>query len=37
VDPSLLGGAVASVSGMVFDGSLRTQLAQLQVSLTKQL
>ena len=36
VDPSLLGGAVASVSGMVFDGSLRTQLAQLHGSLTKQ-
>jgi len=36
VDPSLLGGAVASVSGVVFDGSLRTQLAQLHGSLTKQ-
>jgi F-type H+-transporting ATPase subunit delta len=36
VDPSLLGGAVASVGGVVFDGSLRTQLAQLHGSLTKQ-
>lgn len=36
VDPSLLGGAVASVSGVVFDGSLRTQLAQLHGSLTKR-
>ena len=35
VDPSLLGGAVASVAGVVFDGSLRTQLAQLHGSLTK--
>jgi F-type H+-transporting ATPase subunit delta len=36
VDPSLLGGAVATVSGVVFDGSLRTQLAQLHGSLTKR-
>jgi F-type H+-transporting ATPase subunit delta len=36
VDPSLLGGAVASVGGVVFDGSLRTQLAQLHGSLTKR-
>jgi F-type H+-transporting ATPase subunit delta len=36
VDASLLGGAVASVGGMVFDGSLRTQLAQLHGSLRKQ-
>jgi F-type H+-transporting ATPase subunit delta len=35
VDPSLLGGAVASVEGVVIDGSLRTQLAQLHGSLTK--
>jgi F-type H+-transporting ATPase subunit delta len=33
VDPSLLGGAIATVDGLVFDGSLRTQLAQLRVSL----
>ena len=35
VDPALLGGAVASVGGVVFDGSLRTQLAQLRGSLTR--
>jgi F-type H+-transporting ATPase subunit delta len=35
VDPSLLGGAVATVGGLVFDGSLRTQLEQLRASLTK--
>ena len=35
VDPSLLGGVIASVEALVFDGSLRTQLAQLRVSLTK--
>ncbi len=35
VDPSLLGGAIASVGGLVFDGSLRTQLQQLRTSLTK--
>jgi F-type H+-transporting ATPase subunit delta len=35
VDPALLGGAVASVGGVVFDGSLRTQLAQLHGSLTR--
>jgi F-type H+-transporting ATPase subunit delta len=36
VDPNLLGGAIASVGGLVFDGSLRTQLRQLRTSLTKQ-
>jgi F-type H+-transporting ATPase subunit delta len=35
VDPSLIGGAIASVSGLVFDGSLRTQLSQLRVTLTQ--
>ncbi len=35
VDPSLLGGAVARVGGLVFDGSLRTQLEQLRGSLTR--
>jgi F-type H+-transporting ATPase subunit delta len=34
VDPTLLGGAVARVGDLVFDGSLRTQLAQLRASLT---
>jgi F-type H+-transporting ATPase subunit delta len=35
VDPSLIGGAVASVGGLVFDGSLRTQLERLRSSLTR--
>jgi F-type H+-transporting ATPase subunit delta len=35
VDASLLGGAIASVGALVFDGSLRTQLNQLRASLTK--
>ena len=35
VDESLVGGAIATVSGLVFDGSLRTQLEQLRASLTK--
>ena len=35
VDPSLIGGAIATVSGQVFDGSLRTQLWQLRGALTR--
>jgi len=35
VDPDLIGGAIAKVGGMVFDGSLRAQLEQLRASLTK--
>jgi F-type H+-transporting ATPase subunit delta len=35
VDPSLLGGVVASVGTLLFDGSLRTQLKQLRASLMK--
>ncbi len=35
VDPSLLGGAIATVGGLVFDGSLRTQLLQLRGALTQ--
>jgi F-type H+-transporting ATPase subunit delta len=34
VDPTLLGGVTARVGDMVFDGSLRTQLARLRASLT---
>ena len=30
IDPSLLGGAVAQVGSMVYDGSLKTQLARLR-------
>jgi F-type H+-transporting ATPase subunit delta len=35
VDPSLVGGAIATVSGLVFDGSLRTQLDQLRSALMR--
>jgi len=35
VDPTLIGGAIAKVGGLVFDGSLRTQLAQLRDNLTR--
>jgi len=34
VDPALIGGAVARVGDLVYDGSIRTQLAQLHASLT---
>jgi F-type H+-transporting ATPase subunit delta len=36
VDPTLLGGVVAKLGDLVFDGSLRTQLAQLRASLMKE-
>jgi len=35
VDPSLIGGAIATVGGVVFDGSLRTQLTQLRGALRR--
>jgi F-type H+-transporting ATPase subunit delta len=35
VDPSLIGGAIAKVGGVVFDGSLKTQLRQLRDTLTR--
>ena len=35
VDPSLIGGAIVTVGGLVFDGSLRTQLSQLRATLTQ--
>ena len=35
VDASLLGGAIATVDGLVFDGSLRTQLSQMRASLMR--
>jgi F-type H+-transporting ATPase subunit delta len=34
VDPNLVGGVVARVGDLVFDGSLRSQLAQLRTQLT---
>ncbi len=35
IDPSLIGGAIAKIGDLVFDGSLRTQLSQLRANLTK--
>jgi len=35
VDPSLIGGAIAKIGDLVFDGSLRTQLGQLRATLTR--
>ena len=35
VDPALIGGVVAKVGDVVFDGSLRTQLGQLRANLMK--
>ena len=35
VDPDLLGGLVAQVGDTIFDGSLKTQLAQLRAGLAK--
>lgn len=36
VDPDLLGGIVARVGDLVFDGSIRTQLAQLRANLMRE-
>jgi F-type H+-transporting ATPase subunit delta len=36
VDPALLGGVVAKLGDLVFDGSLRTQLAQLRANLMRE-
>lgn len=33
VDPSLIGGLVAEVQGMIYDGSVKTQLSKLKQSL----
>ena len=35
VDAALIGGAIAKIGDLVFDGSLRTQLGQLRANLTK--
>jgi len=35
IDPTLLGGVVAKVGDLIFDGSLRTQLVQLRANLMK--
>ncbi len=34
-DPSLIGGVVARIKGMVYDGSIKTQLARLRETLAK--
>jgi F-type H+-transporting ATPase subunit delta len=34
-DPSLIGGAIAKVGDLVFDGSIKTQLSQLRATLMK--
>jgi F-type H+-transporting ATPase subunit delta len=36
VDPSLLGGVVARIGSTVYDGSVKTQLAQMRQELVKQ-
>lgn len=36
VEPDLIGGVIARVGDLVFDGSLRTQLAQVRASLTRE-
>ena len=36
VDPELLGGAVAQVGSMVYDGSVRTQLGRLRNRIAKE-
>jgi len=36
VDPALIGGIVARVGDLVFDGSIRTQLEQLRSNLTRE-
>jgi F-type H+-transporting ATPase subunit delta len=35
LDSSLIGGAIAQVGDLVFDGSIRTQLSQLRANLMK--
>jgi len=35
VDPSLIGGAVAYVGGLIYDGSIRTQLSTIRDNLKK--
>jgi F-type H+-transporting ATPase subunit delta len=35
IDPTLLGGAVAQLGDVVYDGSLKTQLQQLRASLAR--
>ena len=36
IDPDLIGGVVAKVGDLVFDGSIRAQLESLRANLTKE-
>ena len=36
IDPSLIGGIVARVGDLVFDGSIRKQLEQLRANLVRE-
>jgi F-type H+-transporting ATPase subunit delta len=33
VEPSLIGGVIAEVEGMIYDGSVKTQITKLKQSL----
>jgi F-type H+-transporting ATPase subunit delta len=33
IDPTLIGGLIAEVEGMVYDGSVKTQIVRLKQSL----
>jgi F-type H+-transporting ATPase subunit delta len=35
VDPSLIGGATARIGSVIYDGSIRTQLAKMRERLEK--
>jgi F-type H+-transporting ATPase subunit delta len=35
VDPSLIGGATARIGSVIYDGSIRTQLAKMRERLAK--
>jgi F-type H+-transporting ATPase subunit delta len=35
LEPELIGGAIAKVGDLIFDGTLRAQLEQLRINLTK--
>jgi F-type H+-transporting ATPase subunit delta len=36
LDPALIGGIVARVGDLIFDGSIRTQLDQLRANLMRE-
>jgi len=37
VDPSIIGGAIAQVGSLVYDGSVRAQLIRLRAELVKEI